>query len=321
LTYSQHGKEIAMSLIDDRRVRYLYEAVTAGSIRAAADKMDMNASVISRQVAQLESALAMTLLERHGRGVKPTDAGAIVIDYYRQHASQQEDLLSKLQEIRALGRGHIDLILGEGFVGDLMGPPLQTFWQQHPGLSIAMRLASTNEVMRAVTQDEAHLGLVYNAPMMSGIRSRLSIRQPMCAVTLPHHPLTRMGRQPLLKHVLAYPFALMQAAYGTRQIVELSAQMDRLALTPKLMTDSISVIKLFVRNQLGVSLLPAFSITQEMQMGELVATPIDNPILAQAQAHIVTRLGRQLSPAANQLLLSLMSSMQAFRSKSIQAQE
>ena len=306
-----------MSLIDDRRVRYLYEAVLAGSVRAAADKMDMNASVISRQVAQLESELAMPLLERHGRGIKPTDAGAMLVEYYRQHTSHQQDVLSKLNDIRGMARGHIDIVLGEGFVGDLMGDPIQAFWQEHPGLSITMRLASTNDVMRAVAEDQAHLGLVYNAPMVSGIRTRAMVRQPMCAVTRPHHALAQMSRQPLLKHVLDYPVALMQAAFGTRQVIELSAQMDRLVLVPKLITDSISVIKHFVRADLGVGLLPAFAVTQELRSGELLAIPIDHPILAQTHAHIVTRLGRQLSPAANQLLLALMATMKAFQKSPI----
>ena len=66
-----------MESIDDRRVKYLYEAVLAGSVRAAADKLDMNPSVVSRQISQLEAELAITLIERHGRGIRSTDAGAM----------------------------------------------------------------------------------------------------------------------------------------------------------------------------------------------------------------------------------------------------
>ena len=105
----------------------------------------------------------------------------------------------------------------------------------------------------------------------------------------------------------------MQGSFGTRQIVELAERMDRIRLVPKLTTDSITVIKHFVLSDLGVSLLPAFAVSQEIDAGQLVATPIDNRVLHGAEAHIVMRLGRQLSIASNQLLLQLISTMWAFR--------
>ncbi|OZI34212.1 LysR family transcriptional regulator [Bordetella genomosp. 10] len=305
-----------METIDDRRIRYLYEAVIAGSVRAAADKMDMNPSVVSRQIAHLESELAISLIERHGRGIRPTEAGMMLVEYHRQHRAHQSDLATKLGELRRLERGHIDLVLGEGFVSDLMAEPLQQFWAAHPGLTIKMNLAGTNDVLRQVSEDLAHIGLVYNPSVSSTIRSRVAVRQPMCAVVPPGHPLTRLERQPLFKHVAEYPLALMHGSYGTRQVVALAEQMDRIRLTPKLVTDSITVVKRFVIGGLGVGLLPAFSVSQEIDSGDVLALEIDHPLLAGAEAHIITRLGRQLPTAANQLLLRLIATMRAFKDMS-----
>jgi DNA-binding transcriptional LysR family regulator len=314
LLLKQHSaKGAVVEAIDDRRVKYLYEAVQAGSVRAAADKLDMNPSVVSRQIAQLEAELAITLIERHGRGIKPTDAGTMLVDYFRQHRAHQDDVVTKLGELRGLARGHIDLVLGEGFVSDLMGPPLQRFWSRHPGLTITMDLAGTNDVLRLVTEDIAHIGLVYNPPALPTIRSRLAVRQPMCVVVEPGHPLSRLGRRPLLKDVCAHPVALMHPSYGTRQLIALAEQMDRIRLSPKLTTDSITVVKRFVAGGLGVGLLPAFAVAKEIDDGELLALEIDHPVLARAEAQIVTRLGRQLPTAANQLLLELMNTMRAFK--------
>lgn len=299
--------------LDFKRVRYLYEAVTQRSVRAAADSLDMNPSVVSRQIAKLEEELGLALIERHGRGVKPTEAGQALVDYYRQQSAVQDDVVTKLHELRGLGQGHIDLVLGEGFVSDLMAEPMQDFWRRHPGLTVTMHLAGTNEVMRMVAEDAAHIGLVYNPPVNSGIRSRAAIRQPMCVITPPGHPLTQLARQPLLRQVCAHPMALMHGSFGTRQVIEMAAQVERIRLTPKLTTDSISVLKHFVRSDLGVSLLPAFAVAQEVDAGQLVATAVDHRVLGSAEAHIVTRLGRQLSPASNQLLLQLMARMRAFR--------
>lgn len=300
-------------MLDNRRVRYLYEAVLTGSVRAAADKLDLNPSVVSRQIAQLEAELAITLIERHGRGVKPTEAGRALVAYFRQQTSNEDDVLAKLQDIRGLSQGHVDLILGEGFVSDLMADPLQDFWRRYPGLTVTLNLAGTNEVLRIVGEDLAEIGLVYNPPVTPGIRSRAAVRQPMCAIVAPNHPIARADRLPTLKHLMAYPLALMHGSYGTRQIIELAEHVDKVRLTAKLTTNSISVVKHFVRAEFGVSLLPAFAVSQEIAAGALVAVPIEHPLLTKVEAHIVTRLGRQLSPAANQLLLQLIGTMTAFR--------
>ncbi|MES2399488.1 MAG: LysR family transcriptional regulator [Pseudomonadota bacterium] len=298
--------------VNTRRIRYLYETAVAGSLRAAADKMDMNPSVVSRQIAKLEEELQVVVLERHGRKVMLTEAGHMLVEHYRQQSAAQDDLAAKLHELRGLGRGHIDLVVGEGFLSDLMGKPLQDFWRQYPGLSISIQLAGTNEVIRRIAQDEAHIGLVYNPPTAPGVRSRAGVRQPMCAITPLGHPLARLKRPLQFKQLAEYPVALMQAAFGARQLVQLAEHMERARLAPKMVTDSISAITHFVRGGLGVSLLPAFAVSEEIAARELLAIPIDQAVLAGAEAHIVTRLGRQLPRASNQLLLHLPAAMQAF---------
>jgi DNA-binding transcriptional LysR family regulator len=54
-----------MKDINEKRVKYLYEAVQQGTVRAAADKLNVSPSAVSRQIALLEEELATTLIERH----------------------------------------------------------------------------------------------------------------------------------------------------------------------------------------------------------------------------------------------------------------
>lgn len=301
--------------LKNRRVRYLYEAVLQGSVRAAADKMDLNPSVVSRQISLLEAELSITLIERHGRGIRPTEAGLVLVSYYRQLLSNQEDALAEIQDIRGMSKGHIRLVLGEGFVSDLMDQPLQDFWRKYPNLTVTLNLAGTNEMLRIVAEDEADIGLVYNPPVTSGIRSHAAVGQPMCAILAPDHVLAKAPHPLTLKQLAAYPVAVMHGSYGTRQTIQRAEQADKVRLNVKLTTSSITVIKHFIRAGFGISLLPAFSVSQEIKNGEMVAVPVDSPTLTDVEAHIVTRIGRQLSPAANQLLRQLMATMKAFGEK------
>ena len=113
-----------MKGLNDKRLGYLYQAVTLGSVHAAADKLDVALSAVSRQISLLEQELATTLIERHRLGVTSTDAGDILLNYYRKSLSSKEACLAKLQAVKGLHRGHIKLAVGEGFVGDLMAGPL-----------------------------------------------------------------------------------------------------------------------------------------------------------------------------------------------------
>ncbi|MDM8356003.1 LysR family transcriptional regulator [Pandoraea communis] len=301
--------------ITESRLTYLFEAVQCGTVRAAADRLDIAPSAVSRQIALLEAELALPLIERHKRGVHLTQAGRLLMEYYREQRAHQEDLLAKLQEVRGLRRGHIRLAVGEGFISDLMGAPLQYFCKRYPDITLTLDLAGTNEVMRLVAEDDADIGLVYNPPAEPKIVSRAQMRQPVHAIVAPGSPLiARMDETGTLRLDALYdvPLALMHGAYGTRQLMELAEQSEKHRLTPAVTTNSISVLKHFVRAGLGATFLPAFAVSQEIEAGVLRALPVDHPILNKAEAHLVTRAGRRLSGAANRLLTHLASKMEAF---------
>ncbi|UVA78121.1 LysR family transcriptional regulator [Pandoraea commovens] len=301
--------------INESRLSYLFEAVQCGTVRAAADRLDIAPSAVSRQIALLEAELALPLIERHKRGVHLTQAGRLLMEYYREQRAHQEDLLAKLQEVRGLRRGHIRLAVGEGFVSDLMGAPLQFFCKRYPDITLTLDLAGTNEVMRLVAEDDADIGLVYNPPAEPKIVSRAQLAQPVHAIVAPGSPLIakadKLGTL-TLDALYDAPLALMHGAYGTRQLMELAEQSEKHRLVPTVTTNSISVLKHFVRAGLGATFLPTFAVSQEIDAGVLRALPIDHPILNSAEAHLITRAGRRLSGAANRLLTHLASKMEAF---------
>ena len=72
-------------------------------------------------------------------------------------------------------------------------------------------------------------------------------------------------------------------------------------------------MKQFVIAGLGITCLPAFAVSTELDAGELCVIPIDHPLLQAAEAHLITRVGRKLSVASNRMLQLMSGSMRAFR--------
>ncbi|WP_175821695.1 MULTISPECIES: LysR family transcriptional regulator [unclassified Burkholderia] len=298
--------------LTDSRIVYFYEAVRCGTIRAAADWLDVAPSAVSRQIGLLEKELDATLVERHARGVTPTEAGRCVIEYFREQLAHRDDLISRLQELRGLKTGQVSLVLGEGFVSDLLAGPMQQFCRQFPGIRVNLDVGSTNDVIRKISNDEGEIGLVYNPPAEPKLVSRASKRQPMMAIVGPDFP-RRSHKVLTVQQLATYPMAATHPSYGTRQMMEAVEYAERVRLAPIITTNSFAILKEFVKSGLGISVMPAFAVTAELQARELFAIEIAHPILENAEAHMVTRVGRKLSVAANKMLQMMTGQMRAFR--------
>ena len=74
------------TVLSTRSLRYLHEIEVHGGVRAAADALSINGSVISRQVAQLERVHGVALLERRGRRVSLTEIGMSLVEHFRDSA-------------------------------------------------------------------------------------------------------------------------------------------------------------------------------------------------------------------------------------------
>ena len=76
------------------RLRALHAVSANGSIIAAAETLNVTTSAVSQQLAKLELETGQTLLERHGRGVRLTDAANALV-------SRTHRVLSLLEEAEA----------------------------------------------------------------------------------------------------------------------------------------------------------------------------------------------------------------------------
>jgi DNA-binding transcriptional LysR family regulator len=135
----------------------------------------------------------------------------------------------------------------------------------------------------------------------------------MHALVPPDFPLLGKVEAVTLKDLQPYPVALTHKTYGTRQVVEAAMMMEKLRITPTITTNSMVLLKHFVMSGLGVTLLPPFAARNEIMNGDLYSIPINNPLLLSSEAHIITRVGRKLSTAANKLMQHLGNRMKVFQ--------
>src|SRR6516225_1461277 len=90
-----------------RLLTYVDAVARHGSIRKAADMLNVASSALNRQILELEMDLGTALFERLPRGVRLTAAGEVFLGYARQAISQLKVVESQVQQLRGLIRGQV----------------------------------------------------------------------------------------------------------------------------------------------------------------------------------------------------------------------
>ena len=297
--------------MQDLNLRYLYESAKLGSMRAAADSLGVAVSSVSRQISQLEAEMGIGLIEHGRRNIKLTETGTLLIEHYSEQLRLNEAFDARLADIKGLRTGRIHLAIGEGFIGQPLSNLLIRFNAKHPGLFIEVHMsASSNEVVRLVADDDAHLGLVFQSSEDPRIRVLASVRQPLCAVMNAGHPLA--GHKLLkLADLKSHRLCLPEPSLRTRQLLRTAESIEGVSLQPSVTSNSITLLKSLVQSGEFFTLLPVLAVSKEVENQQFAAVSIDSSALQDAAVQLICRLGRRLPPAPLRMLNALTAYLEA----------
>ena len=112
------------------------EVATAGSFSAAADKLDMSRTMVTRYVGALEQWLGSRLLQRTTRSVTLTDAGEHCLRRSQQMLALMEDVEDETKSSDGALRGQLRITCSMSFAYAQMAAAVVDFLQLHPQLKI-----------------------------------------------------------------------------------------------------------------------------------------------------------------------------------------
>ncbi len=114
--------------------------VETGSFTAAADRLDVARSAVSRRVAALEERLGVQLLRRTTRRLNLTDSGRGFYERSAQLLADLEEAESAVAQQHGELRGRLKIALPLSFGVRHMLDPLAEFSRQHPRVSFELDL-------------------------------------------------------------------------------------------------------------------------------------------------------------------------------------
>ncbi|SNT65408.1 DNA-binding transcriptional regulator, LysR family [Asanoa hainanensis] len=150
-------------------MQVLRAVVTSGSVTAAAAHLGFTASAVSQQVAALEKEAGVPLLERFGRGVRPTAAGHLLTEHAAIIAAQLAAASTALADLRAGRTGRLTVRYFASIGPTLLAPALARFSASHPGVAVDPKLSAPDDL----SFGDADLTIVVrrpNDPTPPGIR-------------------------------------------------------------------------------------------------------------------------------------------------------
>jgi DNA-binding transcriptional LysR family regulator len=283
------------------RLDYLYEAARLGTMRAASEELAIATSSISRQISALEKDLGLRLIESGRRKIKLTEAGEAACAHYRETRAHEELFLSRIEELKSTRTGNVDVAVGEAFITSQFNESVHQFMKNYPGMTVRLRMSGTNHTEALVHDDEVHFGLIFDVPRDHKLRARMSMDQPLRVIVHPTHELAKKSIV-TLADLTRYNIGLPDDSFRIRQIVHAAEQEDGLLLEPKLIANSMTVLKEFALGGGGITFLPEFIALQDLVAGRLCAISTSNSALNATKISLITRAGRQIPMGAYRLM-------------------
>jgi DNA-binding transcriptional LysR family regulator len=175
-----------------RQLEYFVAVADEANFTRAAAAVHVAQPGVSAQVRRLERELGQELLDRTGRRVQLTAAGAAVLPYARAALAAVAGARQAVDELTGLLRGHVTIGTLTSISTEAVDLPglLADFHHQHPGVEVTLSVANSDDLIDALRDgrlDLAFIGLGAATP--AGIGTHVLTSEPLVAVVSRSDPL------------------------------------------------------------------------------------------------------------------------------------
>src|SRR5215218_7278548 len=278
--------------------------VRRGSVTAAADELFVTQPSVSAAVAALEREIGAKLLERDGRGLRPTPAGAAFAPY-AQHVLGLLDAGGRAARETVSGSRTTLRISAVTSAGDHVVPPLiRAFRDAHPELDISLHIGNRREVFAGLLEHRADIAITGRVPDDDRLVGEAFGVNEIVLVTAPDDALARR-RWVAVEELASRPWLLREHGSGSRAMAE--EWLSQRGLLPSVLTlGSATAVREAARAGLGVGLVSRTSAALELRVG-LLGTIRPRGGLPQRQWFVVRSTVGPPRPAADAFVAFLSS--------------
>ncbi|KJY91610.1 LysR family transcriptional regulator [Pseudoalteromonas piscicida] len=241
--------------------------VESGSLKSAAEVIGTDPSSVSRKLANLESRLGVKLLQRSTKQTAATEVG---LEYYKgvkQLLDEKRELEESISGTSALPSGTLRVAAPHDFAERFIAPVVQTMITTYPDLNIELLLGSHFEDLKAKQIDIAiRIGKLDDSSLIC----RQLGHVPRVLVASKSY-IERMGQPQRFSDLSKLDFIFYNKPKLDNQLIlGKGLHREAVAVSGKLIANSVAVLKNWVNAGLGVHYGPLWAFKEELAMGSCV---------------------------------------------------
>ncbi|MFB5676780.1 LysR family transcriptional regulator [Paenibacillus terreus] len=235
--------------------------VKHGSFIRAAQEMNYAQSTVTMQMQKLEAELGVQLIER-GKEIGLTEAGRLFYDQSLQIIKNMEHLQTSLSDLKSGESGHIRLGVTEPTASYRLPAILSKFMSMYPNIRISMDISNTPTLSERILNGEIDFALCTAPELGSGLFYEPLFQEEFVALMPEGHPLAE-------KEVIVpedfqgYRLLITSATCPYRRKLEMVLQEKGNMMLDTMEIGSMTALKFYVENGLGVALVPKIMVEPE----------------------------------------------------------
>jgi DNA-binding transcriptional LysR family regulator len=227
-----------------------------GSIGRAAEREFIAASAVSKRLSDLEATLETPLLYRHTRGVNLTPAGESLLHHARSVLFSLEKMQAELSEYADGVRGHVRIHANISAIVQFLPEDLGAFSQEHPQVKIDLEEHLSTEVVRAVQEGAADLGICSLAAAGSHELQSLPYRHDELVLIVPRGHALAQRQAVAFEETLDFDHVGLHANSSIHLAMRDAAAAAGRAIRLRIHVTGLDAMCRMIHNGLGVGIMP-----------------------------------------------------------------
>ena len=278
----------------DQLETFVYIARTHSFSRAAV-LLGLAQPTLSGRISALEGELGSQLFQRHGHTLELSETGRALLPYAERMLALRAEGVAEVQRLHMGGLGRLTLGANPSASQYLVPRLVELFHRQHPEAPIRLRTGASPALMENLLDGVIQLAICSQAQIEPRAQVLWTYSDPLLLVASHAHPLARLGecsRTDLARYTILSTQA-GPTRLGLRHVLPPDGE------TPiAIEANAGEVMTQLLRQGLGVTVLPALAVWDELARGELTSIRVRDANLPTYDVALVQWSGRTLSPAA-----------------------
>ena len=283
-----------------RQLEHFLAVIEEGTFTRAAERLCLTQPAVSLSIKKLEDEVGSALFARDVHDLSITEAGRTLAEYARRMLRLRDDATRDMARLGSMAAGSLTIAAHEAAAVYLLPVALRSYVQKFPDIKVGIYRSRLDEIPRQVMDRQVDVGFVKEAPSFHELQCVDVHSDEMVCIASPKHPLASRPRVSL-KDVSGEQFILHHLCSATAdRILRLFEQnATRCRVVAELW--SFENIKEFVRQEVGLAIVPGVTVREELRNGSLVRLQL-RELAMPRRTLMIYRDSGYMSEAARELI-------------------